>query len=123
LKTTVSQAIQGQPEDARNEDLIWSAGYCFATHVEGHGDVFRRNHDRARRKRIFIDYQSLDNGQAGSGMQLVRSWSGLRALQPPVEGRGHDHGHSYARRKGITKSLGLAFAFLPGKKAAPEEAI
>ena len=51
-------------------------------------------------------------------MQLARSCSGLRALQPPVEGRGHCHDHPYALRKGITKSLGLAFAFLPGESRA-----
>ena len=83
--------------------------------VGGHGNCIRRDHDRARRKRIFIDYH---NGRAGSGMQPARSWSGLHALQPPVEGRGNCHDHPYALRRGITKSLGLAFAFLPGESRA-----
>ena len=92
---------------------------AFKPNVEGHGDGFRRDHYRACRKRIFIDYQLLDNEQAGSGMQLAKSWSGPRALQPLVEGRGCGRGHPYAHRKGINKSLDLAFAFLPRKKPRP----
>lgn len=92
---------------------------------EGHGHGVRRGHHRARRKSVLVDYQSLDHEQTGLVTQLARSWSGLRALRPPVEGHDHGHGHPHACRlsQGHHQVTGSCPRLFTRKEPRPEEAL